>query len=271
MKFISILIMLMLGFFTRAHADAQIVLTGAIARDGNGELARVIIDYTITSWSTSDTRLSNCNAGQACWFSPEAYVGGGISARSTASSISIRAFNHTPTLGEVLTALRFSIPYTGRAAFYNKDLGGGSGDLRNICIALTTYSPRWPEAFSNCVDIQPTPVTCNITGNTTIDHRTLLDNALNGAQASTQLNLDCNRSASVTVKATRTNSFGVSLRGDSLYSEVKVNGRDATDGINISATGNLNVPLNITSTLKTRGTVAPGPFSGSTVITVSPN
>jgi hypothetical protein len=117
----------------------------------------------------------------------------------------------------------------------------------------------------------PTAVSCDITGSNTIDHKTLLDDALDGAQASTQLSLKCNRSANVTVKATRTNSYGVSLKGDSLYSEVKINGMNATDGISISATDNWSTPINITSTLKTRGTVTPGPFSGSTVITVSPN
>ncbi|MGE8398531.1 MAG: hypothetical protein ACN6NZ_01200 [Burkholderiales bacterium] len=48
-----------------------------------------------------------------------------------------------------------------------------------------------------------------------------------------------------------------------------MNGKDATAGINVTVP-NGQAPLNIESTLATRGTVAPGAFSGSTVITVTP-
>jgi hypothetical protein len=63
----------------------------------------------------------------------------------------------------------------------------------------------------------------------------------------------------------------VRLRADnSLYSKITVNGEDATTGINVALTNGLARSLNIESTLVTRGTVAPGAFSGSTVITISP-
>lgn len=173
------------------------------------------------------------------------------------------------TVGDVLVRVidkyNISIPYSGRVYMNNSFLNNGCANL-----ALWTFPERLM-TLGSCVPLTPVPVTCDIAGNTTIDHKTLLDNALNGAQASTQLNLKCDRSASVTIRATRTNSYGVSLKGDSLYSEVRINGMDATDGINISAIGNLDIPVNISSTLKARGAVAPGPFSGSTVITVSPN
>jgi hypothetical protein len=75
----------------------------------------------------------------------------------------------------------------------------------------------------------------------------------------------------VTVSASRTNSYGVRLRDDnSLYSKITVNGKDATAGINLPVSDGLASPLNVTSTLVTRGTVTPGAFSGSTVITISP-
>ncbi|MNE82794.1 hypothetical protein D3C80_1795470 [compost metagenome] len=83
--------------------------------------------------------------------------------------------------------------------------------------------------------------------------------------------MQCKGTTSVSVSASRTNTYGVRLRDDnSLYSKITVNGRDATAGINVPVNNNVVSPLNITSTLVSRGTVTPGAFSGSTVITVSP-
>ena len=125
--------------------------------------------------------------------------------------------------------------------------------------------------FGPCTPVTKPVLQCAIKGDTTIDHKTLPDNALDGATASTQLGLQCRGPASVTVSASRTNAFGVQLRSDdSLYSKVTVNGKDATAGINVPVAEGLSAPLDIVSTLSKRGTVTPGPFSGSTVITVSP-
>lgn len=266
MKFFLALMVLVVVCFTRAHADARIVITSTEEIE-NG--ARVKVGYTVTNWSTSDTTLSACSVGQ-CEVTPASYVGGTRYAYAQSSTLWCRGGNRTLNLGEVLTCLansiyKVTIPYSGYAYFTRDAV------TPITCLALASHNGFSSLPFTNCVDLMPTPVKCDLTGNTNIDHKTLLDDALNGAQASTQLDLKCNRSASVTVKATRTNSYGVSLRGDTLYSEVKLNGMNATDGINISATDNWSTPINITSTLKTRGTVTPGPFSGSTVITVSPN
>lgn len=266
MKFFLALVVLVVVCFTRAHADARIVITSTEEVE-NG--ARVKVGYTITNWSTSDTTLSACSVGQ-CDVTPASYVAGTFYAFAQSSTLWCGAPNFTLNLGQVLTCLassvfRVTIPYSGYAYFKRDAV------TPTTCLAIASHNGFRSRPFTNCVDFMPTPVKCDLTGNTNIDHKTLLDDALNGAQASTQLDLKCNQSASVTVKATRTNSYGVSLRGDTLYSEVKLNGMNASDGINISATDNWSTPINVTSTLKTRGTVTPGPFSGSTVITVSPN
>lgn len=104
-----------------------------------------------------------------------------------------------------------------------------------------------------------------------IDHKTLEDNAFEGATASTQLGVQCHGPSSVTVSTARTDAYGVQLRNDgSLYSKITVNGKDATAGINVPITQGLTTPLTITSTLIKRGNVTPGQFSGSTVVTISP-
>lgn len=139
------------------------------------------------------------------------------------------------------------------------------------CIVLYIGTNRVNQPITNCAPVKSPPVNCNLNGNATINHNTLSDNALNGAQASTTLSLLCAGSASVIVKASRTNSYGVRLRSDdSLYSEVKINGKDATAGINVAVENNMSVPINVSSTLKARGAVAPGYFSGATIITVTP-
>lgn len=77
---------------------------------------------------------------------------------------------------------------------------------------------------------------------------------------------------SVVVRAGRSNSYGIRLKSDgSLYSEIKDNGKDATSGITVSVTNNASTLLNISSTLKAGGADVPGPFNGSTVMTVSPD
>ncbi|QYX48844.1 hypothetical protein K3F43_04870 [Pseudomonas tussilaginis] len=125
--------------------------------------------------------------------------------------------------------------------------------------------------FGPCSRVVKPVLQCEIKGDPTINHKNLPDNALDGVKASTQLSLQCRGPASVTVSASRTNASGVRLRSDdSLYSKVTVNGKDATAGINVAVSDGLSTRLDITSTLSTNGTVAPGPFSGSTVITVSP-
>ncbi len=145
-----------------------------------------------------------------------------------------------------------------------------------VCITFS-YSRIGPDLgggiglFGPCTRVATPVLQCEIKGDTTIDHKSLPDNALDGAKASTQLSLQCRGPASVTVSASRTNTYGVQLRDDgSLYSKITVNGKNATAGINVAVVDGLNTPLDITSTLSTRGTVIPGPFSGTTVITVSP-
>ncbi|PNG38721.1 hypothetical protein BK640_00750 [Pseudomonas protegens] len=104
-----------------------------------------------------------------------------------------------------------------------------------------------------------------------IDHKSLMDNAVDGATASTQVYVQCRGPASMTVSTSRSDSYGVRLKSDgSLYSKITVNGKDATAGINVPITQDQFTPLTITSTLVKRGNVTPGQFSGSTVVTLSP-
>lgn len=177
------------------------------------------------------------------------------------------------TMGAFLLDLMvqgFNMPFNGSVldteSVYNDE----------ICIGFlaATYEPGTIGAgqyFGHCQRVKPPMLQCEINGDTTIDHKSLPDNALDGATASLQLNVQCKGQASVTVSASRSNSYGVQLRSDgSLYSKITLNGKDATNGVNLPVVAGQATPINVTSTLSTRGTVTPGSFSGSTVITVSP-
>lgn len=184
--------------------------------------------------------------------------------------VPIRSGSNLGQLQKDLESKGFQIPLRGSVLVTDKTV------FPNLCISFAAAIVATNESmraflFGPCAPVTAPPLQCEITGDTTIDHKNLADNVLDGATASTQLYVKCRGPASVTVSASRTNTYGVRLREDnSLYSKITVNGKDATTGINVPVNDNVSSPLNITSTLVSRGTVTPGAFSGSTVITVSP-
>lgn len=175
--------------------------------------------------------------------------------------------------GELLSDLQkqgFTIPLSGSI------LVPSDYPPSTLCLALS-YAYSGPSVggifgrWGDCNRVSAPPLHCDITGNFNIDHKKVFETELDGATASTQLNVMCSGPSSVTVTASRTDPKGVQLRSDgSLYSRITVNGKDATSGINVRLPDGQNGTLNIRSRLSSVGTVNPGPFSGSTVITVSP-
>lgn len=146
----------------------------------------------------------------------------------------------------------------------------------DLCIGFTAAitggniaGPHVP--FGPCVRVTAPSLQCDFGGTGAIDHKILMDNAVNGATASTYVNMRCQGPASVTVSASRTDTNGIRLRDDgSLYSRITINGKDATAGINVPITQGVGKLLTVTSTLVKRGNVTPGTFYGYTVLTVSP-
>ena len=233
--------------------------------------------FVVSGWTTSDNSPSPCARDDPAFNECALYLVAiqPYTMRSVGeyNSWSVPTRPGSSTLGQLLSDLQmkgFRIPLNGSILVphqYAKN---------DLCIGFK-YSITGPATgggfgfYGPCPTVAPAAVQCDISGNITIDHKSLPDNKLDGAKASTQLNLQCKGTTSVSVSASRTNTYGVRLRDDnSLYSKITVNGRDATAGINVPVNNNVVSPLNITSTLVSRGTVTPGAFSGSTVITVSP-
>lgn len=235
--------------------------------------------FTVDNWSIYDTTPSPCRSDN---YGVDTCVVE-LAMRpnpANASTIGERYEWRVPvgrgkaTMGDMLTTLNrygFSIPFRG-SVLVSKQSNVNS----EMCLSfsVSTIGPAIGGViglFGPCTRVMPPILRCDISGDTTIDHKSLADTQLDGATASIQLTVHCKGTTSVTITTSISNYFGVKLRSDgSLYSRITVNGRDATYGTYQTVRDDEPTPVNITSTLITHGTVAPGSFSGSTVITISP-
>jgi hypothetical protein len=267
MRCLTVFAVLFFGVLTQAHSNPTLVVTSS-QNEGGG----VRYFYTVSNWTTNDPEKSHCgdpNWGTVCIVLETIMFDSEPESTATTKRWGVRVLaGDVLTMGDILRSLNnqgvFNTP--SRSVLVE----GYSYNATCIKLELATGLATIP--FTSCAPVKAPPVKCDLYGKTNIDHGTLSDNAVEGADASTSLNLSCSGSTSLTVKATRTNSYGVRLRNDnSLYSEVKINQKDATNGISVVTSSNGSAAINVTSTLRARGTVVPGGFSGSTVITVSPN
>lgn len=268
MKYLIVFAVLFLGFSTRAHSTPTLVVTSS-QNEGVG----VRYFYTVNNWTVHDPERTYCGDrdwGKACVVIETVMFDSVPQSTANMGGWKIPfQTGDTVTMGDILLRLNaqgvFNIPWRTSVL-----VDGYS--YNPVCIKLQIATGSITEPITACAPLKAPPVKCDLYGKTNIGHGTLSDNALEGAQASTRLNLSCSGSTSVSVKATRTNSYGVRLRSDnSLYSEVKINQKDATNGINVATSSSGSAAIDVTSTLRARGSVAPGAFSGSTVITVTPN
>lgn len=256
-----------LGVLTQVQAMPNLIVTSSQHEGGNG----VRYFYSVSNWTTQDKEVtiycghkrSYCRVAVIV-----AFEGGLQSSAYNAVDLNTSDVEGSIELGQLLFKLNNKGAYI--MPFKTSLILIGYGNLVPTCVFIEVISENSTGYISgpltSCAPIKPPPEKCNITGYTTIDHKTLSENKLDGAKASTQLFFQCGGSIGAKVTATRTNVYGVKLRDDnSLYSDITINGKDATGGINVQGPS-----LDVTSTLKTLGAVAPGPFSGSTVITVAP-
>jgi len=238
--------------------------------------------YFIANWTPSERGFNPCTSndpdhtvcqvGLAAKSAPNAYFGLGYFPGQWTVPIRRGSWEISYLLSDLIK-VGFKVPLNGSILVPYESVN----KYEYICIAFerVRLGPNLggvSETFGPCRRVATPALQCTFTGNTTIDHGTLSDNDVDGAKASTLLDVQCRGVATVNVSASRTNSSGVKLKTDgSLYSKVTINGKDATDGINLYVSDSQPSRLDITSTLNSSGTVTPGVFSGSTVITISPN
>ncbi len=161
----------------------------------------------------------------------------------------------------------FSIPFHGSLFVPSSTAIPG-----NFCISFAqgyqwngiggAVSPIGP-----CAQVLKPAMQCEIKGNTNINHGNVSDAAIDGNEAATTLQLTCTGVSSVIAKL----SSAVNLRADrNLYSELTVGGKSAQGGVEVFMEKDLPRPVVVKSTLFSNGTVEPGAFSGSTVLTIAP-
>jgi hypothetical protein len=161
----------------------------------------------------------------------------------------------------------FSIPFRG-SLFVPKD--GRVSD--NFCISFAS-GYRWTGMGGGvgpvgpCAKVTKPALQCEIKGNTTINHGNVSDAAIDSNSAAITIQWACTGMSSVIAKL----SSAVNLRADrSLYSKLRIEGKNAEGGVEVFMEEGVPRPITITSTLFSNGIVEPGPFSGSTVLTISP-
>lgn len=124
--------------------------------------------------------------------------------------------------------------------------------------------------YGPCARTAKPTLQCDIGGNSIINHGAVNEMAIDGNGAGTTLRLSCTGVSSVIVSASKGSASGIKLRTDgSLYSKLTIDGKSAADGVSIKVEEGLSTPVLVKSTLFSKGTVEPGEFSGSTVLTIS--
>ncbi|SFB39385.1 hypothetical protein SAMN05216248_105164 [Pseudomonas simiae] len=234
--------------------------------------------FEVTGWDTSNTR-SPCSSSVS-WDEKVTRCMIQLNARYNTNAVGSYASWTVPyynnekasmlTLLQDLTKQGFRLPLSGSIFVDSKKVSP------DICIGFAylitnANNNYFPGTMGTCYKVAAPSLQCDFTGNSVIDHMRLVDNAVEGATASTQVDVQCKGASTLIVSTSQTDAYGVRLNKDgSLYSKITVNGKDATTGITVPITQGQSAPLTITSTLVKRGDIQPGEFSGSTVITISP-
>ena len=254
--------------FSLSSISAAVVITSTKSQY---EPAGVRYYFTVTDWDSgvplcNDTSATRCTLIIAGARSPDDFMGlisDGRSWSVTPSSMQ-NVYSQMNRQG-------FSVPYDGSIL-----VPKGTQTSSRFCI---TFAQGYSWASSGgavtpigpCAPVIPAALQCDVRGNTTISHRELFSDAIDGNEAQTQLQLTCTGASSVIVNTTADDEFGVKLRtNEGLYSKLTIDGKSTARGVSINVAGNWRTNISLKSTLVTKGVVKPGEFSGSTVLTISP-
>jgi hypothetical protein len=227
--------------------------------------------FTVTSWEGGGHYVCNDMSASSCTLYLVGAQGPG-----DAYAMVFSTYGWEVKPGASMTYIRnqmkgFSIPFQGDL-FVPK----GSRVSDNFCISFAS-GYRWTGVggavvpVGPCAKVTKPALQCEIKGNTTINHNNVSDAAIDGNEAAVTLQLTCTGTSSVIASASKENTSGVKLRADgSLYSKLTIDGKAPASGVPIKVEEGMPTPIFIKSTLNSNGTVEPGPFSGSTVLTISP-
>lgn len=228
--------------------------------------------FTVTQWEGKEEGFCNDSAAIRCYLSINGAQRPGDFFYMVSSDHWWAGLYPTSSMYVLKHQMKgFSVPFKG--SLFVPD---GRRHTDTFCITFAhafTYSGsrgiEYP--IGPCAPVINPSMKCEVKGDGIIDHGELADSAIEGNEAETTLQLTCTGTSSVTVSASKESPDGIKLRADgSLYSKITIEGKPAAAGVPIDVAGGLATPVTIKSQLFSAGSVEPGGFSGSTVLTISP-
>lgn len=228
--------------------------------------------FTVTSWEGGGHYFCSDMTAVSCSLYIVGAQGFGDYRYMVRSSHGWNDINPSGSMTSVRNQMRgFSIPFNG-SLFVPKEEKVSD----TFCISFSqgfrySSSLGLHHPVGPCTRVIRPELKCEIKGSTTINHNNVSDAAIDGNEAAVTLQLTCTGTSSVIASASKENTAGVKLRADgSLYSKLTIDGKAPANGVPIKVEEGMPTPIFIKSTLSSNGTVEPGPFSGSTVLTISP-
>lgn len=265
-RFLRALLLPVLVGWCSSSSAVQIETTESRIEDGGTRY-----HFVISSWTDGGGRFCDDMTAATCGLSIMGAQRPGDYAYLVSSQYHWK-IKPSPTMNGVLSQMDgFRIPFKG-SIFVPK----GTPVSDQFCITFThgySYANEGSLVVpvGPCARVKTPALQCDIKGNTLLDHHVVFDDAINGNEAETQLQLTCSGISQVKATAATEDPKGIKLKADgSLYSVLSINGKPASDGVKVNVEPGLITYINLKSTLAQKGQVEPGPFSGSTVLTISP-
>lgn len=259
-----------------AMAGAYVMPINVVPGAGGQGLPQVTQE--IIYWDEDNFTLNPCHGVSQCWLGPDVlYSTNYPSLRGTCefydNCIEISGYQYAY---QVMNAFKASkgIPY--RATF---DIS--STDATCVGLFYVPHKPAnavfdsqlWPG--STCGNLPPTNQFCSVSLPAYIDHGSISNTNLNGQTKDINGSVSCTEPANLNVYARSTTGerYVYLNPNKNLYSDPYINNQDAWYGVNITTPGG-NVSSSFTFTSKlvtTGGTIAPGYYTGNSIVIISFN
>ena len=121
-----------------------------------------------------------------------------------------------------------------------------------------------------CAPLPPPDITCDIGGPYTIDFGTVDVTSLSGRAASVNVRTSCTSNVSATIKLVPLDGTNVVTLMPGLFGTLSVDGQPGATGSR-KTVGPAGANFQLTTTLQTSGTVAPGTMNGSAIVRIEIN
>lgn len=231
--------------------------------------------FVITDWYKSGTEFCQDPGGGICHLEIYGIHGAGNYMNMVGSNYKWSGLQTNTSMRELLNQMKkkngFTIPFDG-SIFVPSSVKVKDNFCIGFAQAVTTATvggvvqPKGP-----CTTVKQPSLTCYSDGSITIDHGAVSHKSIDGKTAEARLSFNCiGAMTSVLLKSSETDTNGVRLTPNgSLYSKLSIDNQDLAKGVVIPVQNDVTKRIYIKSTLSGKGSVTPGNFLGSTIITIS--